>query len=315
MKKKAFFCSMILAISMGIPLTAHAEQNFQISEKPVFQQDENGNQLYFYEDKPVVGKFSITPDYLAGDLDSDGKINASDAAYILYASAEAGANGRTAEEILLELFSEQKTIEQVILFADVNYDNIINTEDATAILSYASMLGSGINMHPLGYTSYYADENGILLTGWIQDAETGNHYYAQENYQFVTGWLNLEDNYYYFNSDGILLTGLQEISDKKYNFDENGIMLTGWQILDNINYYFNDDGSMHTGWLTENENIYYFDKDGSLVTGWQEIYHKKYYFDENGIMLTGWQMLDDINYYFNTEGSVSRSYQIDNLNT
>ncbi|MBD5142867.1 MAG: hypothetical protein HDT22_04550 [Ruminococcus sp.] len=315
MKKKIFLFSMILAISMSIPLTAHAEQNFQISEKPIFQQDENGNLLYLHEEQPVVGKFSIMPDYLIGDVNLDGEINAFDAALILCATADAGSNGGTTQEILFEMFPEYNTSEQVLLYADINNDTMIDAIDATEILVYEAIFGAGAGMHPLGYASYYADENGILQTGWIQDTETGDMYYAKEDCKLVMGWLYLEGNNYYFDSDGKMLTGLQEILGKKYYFDENGVMLTGWQLLDNINYYFNANGTMHTGWLTDGENTYYFDKNGNFVTGWQEIHHRNYYFDENGIMLTGWQILDGLNYYFNANGSMLTGWLVEGENS
>ena len=314
MKKKTFFCSMILAISMSVPVIAHAEQNFQLAENPVFQQDENGNKLYLYEEEPVIGKFSITSDYLVGDINLDGKINAFDATFILIASSQVGVQGTTTEEILLELFPEHETTEKILLYADSNHDNIINTEDASEILTYAATFGSGTSIHPLGYASYYADENGILQIGWIQDSETGDNYYAQEDCRLITGWLKLEDNNYYFDFNNKMLTGLQEIDNKYYYFDETGIMLTGWQVLENSNYYFNTDGSLHIGWLFENENSYYFDQNGNLVTGWQEIDNKYYYFDENGIMLTGWQVLDDLSYYFNADGSMYTGFLVENEN-
>lgn len=308
MRKKIILGSVIIAAGLIVPVTAHAEQEFTLTEKPLFQQDENQNRLYYFEDQLVTGKFSITPSYPVGDLCLDGKINALDASAVLQAAAQSGAGSATPGEILLAMFPALETAEQAALYADTDYDNVINAQDAAKILTYAAQLGTGFSQYPMGYASYYADENGILQTGWITESETGKRYYAKENCQLVTGWLTQDDNTYYFDADAGLVTGLQEITEKTYYFDENGMMLTGWQISDGLTRYFDQNGVMHTGWLTDGELRYYLTADGTPAKGIYTINQEVYYFSEDGVVQTGWQIVNDLHYYFDLDSTMHTGF-------
>ncbi|MBR4319373.1 MAG: dockerin type I repeat-containing protein, partial [Oscillospiraceae bacterium] len=70
-----------------------------------------------------------------GDVDSNGNVNASDAARILVYAAHAGAG--TLYEISWE---EQDKIRNL---ADLNQDNVVNSKDAAIVLQYAAEYGSG----------------------------------------------------------------------------------------------------------------------------------------------------------------------------
>lgn len=308
MRKKIILGSVIIAAGLIVPVTAHAEQDFTLTEKPLFQQDENQNRLYYFEDQLITGKFSITPSYPVGDLCLDGKINAMDASAVLQAAAQSGAGSTTPGEILLAMFPALETAEQAALYADIDYDNVINAQDAANILTYAAQLGTGSSQYPLGYAIYYADENGILQTGWITEPETGKRYYAKENCQLATGWLTQDENTYYFDTDAGSVTGLQEIAGKTYYFDENSMMLTGWQISDDSARYFDQNGIMHTGWLTDGELQYYLTADGTPAKGMYTINQEVYYFSEDGIVQTGWQIVEDLHYYFDPDGTMHTGF-------
>ncbi|MDE6731142.1 MAG: hypothetical protein K2J71_10270 [Oscillospiraceae bacterium] len=303
MKKKVIAGSVLAAIGLLVPVTAHAQQNFTLTEKPLFRQDENQNRFYYTtEDQFITGKFSIMPSYPAGDLYPDGKINAQDAAAVLLAAAQSGASNESPGEILLAMFPELGTAEQAALYADIDYDDRIDAQDAARILTYAAQLGTGDSQYPIGYASYYADEAGILQSGWITDVETGSRYYAEENYQLRTGWLTQDDITYYLDADAGAVTGLQQIAGNTYYFDEAGVMQKGWQMLKDQQYYFEPDGKMHTGLLNLEDQIYYFNPDGILISGWQEIDGHTYYFNPDGTAYTGWLAIDGNQYYFEPDG-------------
>ena len=73
----------------------------------------------------------VEPDTSLGDLNGDNAINASDAAVVLIAAAQIGAEGT------MDLTAAQQKA------ADVNKDEKINASDAAIILMYAAAVGSG----------------------------------------------------------------------------------------------------------------------------------------------------------------------------
>ena len=175
---------------------------------------------------------------------------------------------------------------------------------------------------------YYADENGILVHGWL--LLSGKQYYLDpETGVMQIGWKEIEGNWYYFKTNGSMITGWKILSGNTYYFDENGVMLTGWQTIKNRNgdpykYYFDADGVMQTGWQTIKnakgvEYKYYFGSNGAMRTGWQWIANSKgvkyrYYFHTNGVMLTGWRTIKNAKgvaykYYFHTNGVMLTGWQ------
>ncbi|MDE5946431.1 MAG: hypothetical protein K2G63_03870 [Oscillospiraceae bacterium] len=73
----------------------------------------------------------LTDDYIIGDVNNDGVIDASDASQVLsiYSANAAG---------------EYVVDEEIILRADVNNDGVIDASDASSILQYYAMEGSGM---------------------------------------------------------------------------------------------------------------------------------------------------------------------------
>lgn len=249
--------------------TVHASQTELMRPSDYITYDQNGNAYYMEQDSRLTGKFSLQPNYMLGDVVSDGIIDAGDASKILEASALAGVGILTAESLIAQENVMEE--EQAFLFADINQDGKIDAVDASGILSYSAELGAGTQINPLGFRFYYANADGYLQTGFIQDAETGCTYYAGQDYALVTGWLEL---------DGV-----------NYYFDDNAVLQSGWQIIDGQEYYFSPkDNSMQTGWLTLPEGKYYLDENGRKHTGFLEYEGNLYSFDENGLMITNQQV-------------------------
>ena len=332
-RKIACFFGGILAFCLTVPSAVQAEEvpAFTFSDRNVFQQDEQGNCWYQNGGETVTGKFSLAPDYALGDISQDTVIDAFDAARLLKASAESGAGTASVEELLLEQFPVYEDAENAVLYADINADAVINAEDAALILNYAAVSGSGENQHPLGYACYYADENGFLQKGRIQDAGTGEVYYADENYALISGWFSSDGNRYYLDKQTFSpLTGWQDIQGRSYYFsesgemqtgwihpdenfyylDENGICLKGWQEIESQTYYLDEEsGARYSGWMQKQENNYYLDENGLLTTGWKIIGNNSYYFSESGEMLTGWIHPDENFYYLDENGICLKDWQ------
>jgi len=269
--------------------------------------DENGNAHFMIQNEIQTGRFSITPDYQKGDIDGSSITDSLDAAYILYASALAGTEETSPEEILASQHETIASIYQALQITDINDDHLVDAGDAAEILTYASQQGAGTISEPLGFACYQADENGNLQKGWIDD-----RHYADEDYRLHTGWAEIENQKYYFSEYGEMQIGFTEIYGRNYYFDpDSGIMLTGFQNLDDTVYYFNPDGIQLTGFQNIDNHIYYFDSDsGIMQKGLISIDSQNYYFDsDSGIMLTGFQNLDDAVYYFNPDGIQLTGFQ------
>ncbi|MDE5736799.1 MAG: arylamine N-acetyltransferase [Oscillospiraceae bacterium] len=248
MKKKYYFIKMLLtgAVMYGAVTninTVHAENGF-MRPADYMLQDENG--MYCMVDGiKLTGQFSLQPNYLLGDTELNGIVDAEDATSILTASAQEGAGILSAEKFIAQE-SKIDDEKQAFLLADVNQDSVIDAVDATEILKYSAQAGAGNSVNPLGFQLYYANADGYLQTGFIQDTETNQAYYANEDYTLVTGWFVLNNQQYYS--------------------DNNGIVQTGWQLIDGQRYYFSPENyTMQTGVLNLMEGKYYFDDNGVLI--------------------------------------------------
>lgn len=332
-KRIACFCGILLALCMAAPIVAQAEEPkaFTFSDRNIFQQDEEGHVYYEHDAEKQTGMFSLEPDYLLGDVTQDTNVDAVDAAEILKAAAQAGSGTDSAEEILLKLFPDDEDVQKVKLYADIDGDTVIDASDAAKILTYAAESGSGSNTHVLGYTCYYADENGFLQTGWIQDT-TGEIYYAMPDYVLVSGWLILDGNQYYLDKQTYAVqTGWQILNEKTYWFSDEGILQkNGWAEIEGEFYYFDETGILQrNSWLNLEDNIYYLDENGICLKGWQEIDGLRYYFDpatgirlsgwfndgenqyysdENGLPVQGWQVIGESSYYFDEAGMMQTGW-------
>ena len=282
----------------------------------------NGNVCYVNEGRKLVGHFSVTPDYLKGDLGGDGNVDASDAACILIASSTAGTSMETAGELLADAYDSVSDAFQATQIADINNDGDINASDAAEVLIYASRCGAGEEVKPLGCAQYYADENGVLQTGWINDDADKLH--ANNDYTLSEGWTTVDGATYYFSEDAKMQTGYVQLADRTYHLGQDGAMTTGWldtndgvfyfdvttgsqafgvQVIDGYAYYFDEKGALgYGGWLNCTDGKRYADKNGVLATDWQTIDGSKYYFNGNGVLATGETTIGAKTYLFDKNG-------------
>ncbi|MCR4646856.1 MAG: arylamine N-acetyltransferase [Oscillospiraceae bacterium] len=291
----------------------------------------DGSVCYEQGDEFVTGKFSLEPNYMLGDMNHDGKVDAQDAAVLLILSASKGAS------------ADGSISEMDELYGDVDENGDVNASDSANILRYSALVGAGEEVHPFGFAYYYADKNGKLLKGRIDDP-SGESYYAGEDYQLITGWFDDDEQTYCFDNEGVMYknTWLEVKNDQKLWmtatgemaagvwadtdngrcwFDTDGTPADGLRILDEKPYYF-ENNALQTGWITIGERRCYAGKDGVLVQGVQKIDSATYYFgngfglqggwvklddglryfDENGKMCTGWALADGIRYCFDDNG-------------
>lgn len=92
----------------------------------------------------------------------------------------------------------------------------------------------------------YYDENGKMLKNqWYNDVNTKKSYFLNENGVMVTGWLQKDGNWYYLDEDGSKHIGWKFVMGVWYYLDGNGVMKTGWiQDSNGKWYYLNNNGVM-----------------------------------------------------------------------
>ena len=242
-------------------MPVHAAETELLRAADYISYDSQGNAVCTENGTVKTGKFSLEPNFTLGDVGQDGVVNSNDASEILQASALAGAGSGTVEEIISANHDNYSDEESALFFADINQDSKIDALDAAGILTYTAGLGSGDESNPLGLSYYYADENGILQKGLIQDTANGTMYYADDDYTLVTGWQNVGDRQYYFDSDGTGHTGWLTDGDDVY-YLTNSVPEVGFTYLDGKMYCFDADGRQVTGFQqADSGNYYYFNPD------------------------------------------------------
>lgn len=146
--------------------------------------------------------------------------------------------------------------------------------------------------------SYIFDEQGRMLTGWIDNESHTSAKYGDisgasdlryhgddgsgvEGWQYLTNPDNTEEGWYYFVGGRAYSTkykgkkldddyALASISGKTYCFRTDGRIYTGLlELNDGRKFYFDDKGAMKTGRVVVNDEnhdneVFYFDSTGSL---------------------------------------------------
>lgn len=310
--------------STGNTVTSISRPLADAPDKDGLTETAAGTVSYYVDGTAMTGLFSVTPDYIKGDLDSNGTPDAADAAKILDAAAHAAASGSATNEVLADQITQIKNGYQATQLADINGDAVIDAADGADLLIYAAKTGAGTNVKPLGYALYFADSKGVLQKGWIRDGEAS--YYGGEDYALSTGWTEVGGvNYYFLENAQLANMGLTVVDGKTYYFDQTAVVLTdSWVDVDGAMHYFGDDGVMLTGVQKINDKMYDLGTDGAMQTGWIETENGKrhasdngvltfgwyeedgtsMYFDENtGLMATGWYDIGDKTYYFDQDGA------------
>lgn len=115
---------------------------------------------------------------------------------------------------------------------------------------------------------YYAGADGLLKTGWYQNA-AGVWYYLQNNCEMATNWQLINDKWYYLDStNGDMKTSWLQTKDGKWYYldPKNGDMAEGWKFVNGKWYYLNPvSGDMATGWKQVNGKWYFLTKNGDCL--------------------------------------------------
>lgn len=282
----------------------------------------DGTASFLSDGEKLTGHFSITLDYLKGDLAGDGRVDASDAAGLLIAASAGGSGTVSADQFIANTYSNIANAFEATQIADINNDGVINASDAAEILIYSSRIGAGEKLKPLGCAQYYANEKGVLQTGWINDQADKLH--ANYDYTLSEGWTNLDGTTYYFSDEAKMQTGYLNLADQIYYLGQDGAMTTGWldtndgvfyfdvetgkqafgaQAVDGVMYYFDQKGALGTGWIKDENGTRYADpKTGELAISWQTVDDQLRYFYEDGRMATGESVIGTSNYLFDENG-------------
>ncbi|MBP0972447.1 MAG: hypothetical protein J5851_00915, partial [Oscillospiraceae bacterium] len=252
------------------------------------------------------------PNFLMGDANRDASVDASDAALILTASANAGAGSDSAESFILsEGGTSFPDSEEALVFSDVNEDGRINASDAASILVYSAAIGAGSDPLPLGTHTYYADENGYLQKGFFEEPSTGKKLYAAEDHSLRYGRVPVDERLYYIDpEEGLLPEGWHSVNDDICLVQSDGsLTCQTWTEYEGKEVYLNDSGFIAHGLTTVGEAVYCFDADGVKIIGWSDVNDCRYFFDENGIMQTGWLHLEEQDYFLGNDGALLKGMQ------
>ena len=128
---------MLLPISQGnVEINGKATENYYLSEQIPLRYGKNTISIRINTESSAPEKINLTvnvgdSEFLYGDVNNDGVINASDSSDILaeYASMSSGESGNFDER-------QKKS-------ADFNDDGIINASDASEVLKYYAEKSSG----------------------------------------------------------------------------------------------------------------------------------------------------------------------------
>ncbi|MBR3629715.1 MAG: arylamine N-acetyltransferase, partial [Oscillospiraceae bacterium] len=230
---------------------------------------------------------SLEPNYLLGDLNHDGNVDSQDATLLLIMSAARNA-------------SADGTISEMdVLYGDVDENGEVNASDSANILLYSAAKGAGQEVHPFGFAYYYADKNGKLLKGRIDDP-SGESYYADEDYRLITGWFSTDELTYCFDNEGVMYKNawLEVKNGQKLWMTDNGEMAAGvWADTDTGRCWFDTDGTPADGLRILDEKPYYFE-NCAMQTGWLTIGSRRCYAGEDGVLYEGVRKIGDDTYYF-----------------
>ena len=206
-------------------------------------------------------------------------------------------------------------------------------QDDDGIWHYYTHGIAATGLTPVGGASYYFDESGNMLTGWISILEPISDYYpgqlvtkwlyAESSGALATGWRSIGGKWYYFGDDYRMYGyGQYEINGKYYYFDYSGQMLTGWikrslflgleeQIPATYWYYANSSGELQKGWQKIGGVWYYFSPYSCVMEADRccTIDGKEYFFYESGAMGTGWcKWGSNTWYYANSSGVLQKGW-------
>ncbi|MDO4731197.1 MAG: GH25 family lysozyme [Clostridia bacterium] len=181
--------------------------------------------------------------------------------------------------------------------------------------------------------TYFFDDDGKMVTGWMQDEQSDNKYFFDKSGCMAKNWHFISDNWYYFSpddghmmtgdivqngityhlrDDGTLITGWA-FKDYWYFFNNSGVIASGWQLINNEWYFFSrSDNKMLSDFMLEDNNInYYLSENGQMHTGWleQKDHSSWLYFDSSGHMIKGWTRIDNEWYFFSqTDGKMHKGW-------
>ena len=134
----------------------------------------------------------------------------------------------------------------------------------------------------IGADSYYFDENGILVTGWVN--YDGAWHWLGTSGRIATGWAKVADAWYYMDNSGAMTTGWTQVRGSWFYLADSGKMATGWTKIGDSWYYFQESGAMATGWVNDGGTWYYLNEFGQMVTGRVQIDGTWYTFDKSGAL-------------------------------
>lgn len=148
---------------------------------------------------------------------------------------------------------------------------------------------------------YYADNNGVLKSGWIKVGDIWRYFDKNKLYCEIEA--DSSDGYWYYLSDGRI-----SYFEKKTKLVQNS-----WKTIGEYRYHFNSEGFVNTGLFQDGRYCYYAetketatDKSpvGNVVKGVRRIGDRVFGFHPSKYYrLSGWQTVGKERYFFQNDCS------------
>lgn len=159
----------------------------------------------------------------------------------------------------------------------------------------------------VGEKSYFADENGVLASGWAENGDAF-FYYSPEDHTSQTGFFADGEYMCYTNAETGRKTKQFTLDGKHYMADEKGHLVTGWAFVVKSYFYFDPETYYtQTGFIADGENMCYTDCETGRKVGEFTLDEKSYYADENGALAKGWTKVGDKFFYYDPEDYTLRT--------
>lgn len=162
-----------------------------------------------------------------------------------------------------------------------------------------------------GSKVYFANENGVLQSGWRTIEGKKWYFTSDKNRRFerLTGMQKIGKKWYFLAPEP--KTGFFHEGGHLYYANGNGELQAGWKNIDGKTYYFFNstvNGHVHNEAAVGKKPVsgtwYIFDKEeGYQKFGLQEYEGGFYYAGNKGKLQTGWQTVGGVRMYFDPNGN------------
>ncbi|MBR2786018.1 MAG: hypothetical protein IKD76_00695 [Clostridia bacterium] len=207
-------------------------------------------------------------------------------------------------------YFNENGIMQTNCIIEYNGDKYYANENGEIVSGIAKVDG---NLHY--FTPWMHTDEFFTLEEENQEDVASRQYYADENGIVQTGWFEVNGSRYYADAEGKIAEGIILVDGKKYYLTPslNTNVFTSYAENDiyRYEYYFDENGEMKIGWFEYDGETYYAKPDGKIAYGVQEISGDKYYFNNSDEYNNNPAMCKNFWYgdmYFGSDGKMQKGF-------